>query len=202
MPNWCSNKLQVFGSNQDDLDRFREKANGPIQSYNEFSRVGTSLDDGAWPVHDDIRLKALVENPPEPGGDVDFSFHALYPVPADFRRFPYDCTKAKEVGEKVGEKRPYGGYTWESNHWGVKWGGCQTELESSGEGFLTYSFETPWGPPMEFLEKIAKDWPTLGFELTYDEPGHGFRGTIVWDKGKCVMEDFNEYEYDINGEEV
>jgi len=190
MPNWCVNKLDVSGP-KEDVKKFRAQACGPTQSYNSFDSRGE-----AWPLHDDIRVNSLISSPPEPGDSVDFSFHALYPVPKDFRCFPYDDNRAKELGETVGQERPYGGYTWESRHWGCKWGGCDTQLISSGSGSLQYDFSTPWGPPIEFFEKISQDWPTLNFMLSYEEPGMGFRGESHWEKGSLVFEHSEEYEED------
>jgi len=186
MPNWCNNTLQVIGP-EEDIKRFRLLANSCQQNYNEFSGPGK------WPMCDDIRLESLVAAPPEPGDIVDLSFHALYPVPDDFRCFPYDDTRAKELGELIGKPRPYGGYTWETIHWGVKWGACDSELVIAHDSYLQYSFNTPWGPPENFLEKIVEDWPNLRFELNYEEPGMGFRGEIVFEEGSLVYEDHKEY---------
>lgn len=190
MPNWCMNRLSVTGPT-DDLAKFKRKANGPTQAYNDFR------ESGSWPVHDDIRLKASVSTPPELGPVVDFSFHSLYPVPEEFMSFPYDCSRAREIGELVGNTRPYGGYRWEQIHWGCKWGGCETELLLEEEGYIEYSFDTPWGPPMEFIEKISKDWPTLCFEITYEEPGMGFAGNSSFYQGECCHANTWDLESDM-----
>jgi len=188
MPNWCMNTLNVEGP-AEDVKKFRMQARGHTQSYNEFSPHTVD----AWPINDDIRLESLISNPPEPGDIVDLSFHALYPVPEDFRCFPYDDTRAKELGELVGQTRPHGGYQWESKHWGVKWGGCDTSLDTSEDNLLQYSFSTPWGPPLAFFEKVAADWPSLSFTVTFEEPGMGFRGEYVWEDGGLVFEYEEEY---------
>jgi hypothetical protein len=195
MPNWCNNSLYIEGP-EEDIKSFRARAYGPTQSYNEF----IALEKVAWPIHDDIRVKSLVKTPPDLGESVDFSFHSLYPVPEDFRCFPYDDKRAQEIGERVGETRAFGGYNWESKHWGVKWGACQSSLEASSEGHLEYSFDTPWGPPEEFFEKISQDWKTLSFDLSYYEPGHGFRGSIAWANGERVSEEYHEFEEDQDDE--
>ena len=128
MPNWCMNILSVSG--EDSLvKKFRNAARGHTQAYNRFSSV-------SWPIHDDIRLKAAVSSLPDMGEVSDLSFHALYPVPEDFMRYPYDCNSAREFGERVGETRPYGGYGWETTHWGVKWGACRPEVVSEAEEII------------------------------------------------------------------
>ena len=180
MPNWCMNTLGVSGP-ENDIRMFRLAAEGPTQSYNEFQ--GTT---GKWPVHDAIRLKSIAQTPPESGESTIFSFHALFPVPEEFRRFPYDCRRAKEIGELVGEERPYGGYSWENANWGCKWGASSPDLQAEEPRFLQYSFDTPWGPPEPFLQKISEDWPALSFELDYEEPGMDFAGTLVCEEGQIV----------------
>jgi len=188
MPNWCYNKLQITGSKA-DIKKFRLKAEGHQQNYNEFS----GLQNGKWPIHDDIRLESLVASPPEPGDIVKFSFHALVPVPEDFRCFPYDDTRARELGELVGIPRPYGGYNWESLNWGVKWGACDSVLVNEEDFYLEYEFNTAWGPPGVFMEKVAELFPNLHFELGYSEPGMGFCGQMIFEEGSLVHEDYNEY---------
>lgn len=188
MPNWCQNRLHVTGP-AEDIKSFRAKAHGHTQSYNEFSPHT-----GKWPVHDDIRMKSLIKSIPDPGDIAEFSFHALYPVPEEFRCFPYDDTRAKELGDLVGSPRPYGGYGWEGQHWGCKWGACDSSLDSEDEGYLEYDFSTAWGPPVPFLDKVSADWPNLSFELTYDEAGMGFRGSVGWCDGELVSEDYQEYD--------
>jgi hypothetical protein len=191
MPNWCMNKLNISGPEK-DIHLFKTKANGPVQSYNNYMpRNG-----GEWPIHDDVRLKALSESLPEPGESSVLSFHALYPVPDDVRRFPYDDTRAKEVGERVGCVRAYGGYNWESQHWGCKWGASEPDLQHEEDTFLSYSFDTPWAPPFSFLEKVSGDWPTLSFEVEYEEPGMGFAGKSVFCNGEVIFEDEWEPEYE------
>ena len=39
-----------------------------------------------------------------------------------------------------------------------------------------YEFYTAWSPPIEFLKKVAVQWPALQFVLAYEEPGMGFKG--------------------------
>jgi hypothetical protein len=196
MPNWCLNKLNISGPAA-DIQKFRTQAHGHTQNYNELRR---RLSD-KWPINDDIRLKSLLSQLPEPGSVAALSFHALYPVPEDFRRFPYDDLYAQEVGDLVGEERPYGGYSWESNHWGVKWGACDSELMHKENCFLQYEFSTAWGPPIAFFEKISEDWPTLSFELSYEEPGMGFQGSAEWYEGSLQSSWEGEYEDDDYEEE-
>jgi len=178
MPNWCWNTLDVSGPSE-DIQRFKVTANGPVQSYHNYRPTG-----GEWPIHDDVRLKALSESLPEPGEISVFSFHALFPVPDEVRQLPYDGTQAKEVAEMLGRTYASSGYNWEISNWGCKWGCSEPELLNEENSYLGYSFETPWAPPINFLTKIAADWPTLCFELHYEEAGMGFAGEAEFYDGE------------------
>ena len=41
---------------------------------------------------------------------------------------------------------------------------------------MEYEFYTAWSPPIEFLQNVAVQWPTLLFVLEYEEPGVAFKG--------------------------
>lgn len=64
-------------------------------------------------------------------------------------------------------------YNWSLVHWGTKWdtGG---EIVSEDRDFVEISFDTAWGPPKEFYERMTE----LGFEIEafYFEPGMLFCG--------------------------
>lgn len=189
MPNWCQNYLDITGP-PEDVARFIEKAEGPRQNYNEISG-------SVWPLHDDIRVRARISVTPEPGDVSVFSFHSLYPVPDEVMRLPYDDNTAIKIGELLGISVEHGGYRWESNHWGCKWGACDVDISERGEDYVQYMFNTPWGAPMDFFNKVAKDWPTLTFSLTFEEPGMGFAGEATWELGEC----FGVREWEMEDEE-
>tara|TARA_B100001029_G_scaffold171527_1_gene168426 strand:+ start:1093 stop:1686 length:594 start_codon:yes stop_codon:yes gene_type:complete len=191
MPNWCQNILDVEGP-EEDVRNFKQAANGPTQTYNEFGNFSGN----SWPVHDDIRLKAIVESMPDPGPTEVFSFHALYPVPDDVRRMPYDSHRARELASLLGREVRGGGHEWENTHWGCKWGAQDAELVSEESAFLQYSFDTPWGPPMEFLEKVSKDWPTLCFTIDYEEPGMGFGGSAEFVEGDVTSSEERSIDWE------
>lgn len=185
MPNWCNNQLYISGD-KESIKKFRLSAKGPTQSYNDIR-----TEESEWPEKlDDIRLKVLSEQLPEPGPMSDFSFHALCPVPDDVRRFGYDTKRANKVRHLLGMKETsLGGYEWESHSWGCKWGASGAELICSEDMFLQYGFDTPWGPPLPFLEKISSDWPKLHFELQYEEPGMNFKGEYQIQDSE-ILEDY------------
>ena len=182
MPNWCENNLTIEGD-EASLAAFRVQAHGRMHKYVNYYETD------AWPVYDDVRIKALLETDPEESSEVvAFSFHALYPVPSDFLRFPYDDNSAIKLGEKVGDPRPYGGYKWENLHWGCKWGASDSELISKTSGSLQYYFSTAWSPPSALIMKVSRDYPSLTFTLEYSEEGMGFEGHETYKNGESIEE--------------
>ena len=194
MPNWCNNTLNVSGDKK-SIAAFLTAARGRHAGYNDPYRGNGG--DGTWPAHDKVRVRALVKNPaPVYGDELDFCMNALYPVPLDYRRFPFDDNQARKLGEAVGEPRKYGGYRWQTDHWGSKWD-VNGELLESHDTFLQYQFDSAWSPPISFFEKISKDFPNLTFELKYYEGGMGFAGRSTfsgedWDEVELPIEDFIE----------
>jgi len=196
MPNWCSNTLNVSGD-EESIAAFLTAARGRHAGYVEPYHGNNG--DGTWPAHDQVRVKALVKNPaPLYEEEHDFCMHALYPVPDDYRRFPFDDNQARKLGEVADEPRDFGGYRWQTDHWGCKWD-VNGELLESHNTFLQYQFDSPWSPPIAFFEKIAKDFPTLTFELEYYEPGMGFAGRSTfacddYDEVGLPIEDFVDWD--------
>jgi hypothetical protein len=99
------------------------------------------------------------------------NFHSLVPVPPEVIAAGYNTA----------------GYEWELANWGCKWGACESDLIEEWEGFLKYTFDTAWSPPMTFLGKLGPQWPTLIFLLDYEEMGIGFKGIAKVNDG--VVED-------------
>lgn len=199
MPNWCNNTVTISGP-EDSIAAFIKAARGRMANYNN-----AYFDGEAWPVHDEIRMKAAVKDPaPLDDEECSFCFNALYPVPEDFRRFPFDNGRANKLGEHVGEERAIGGYGWQSNNWGTKWDvGPGAEFSVIENQYVEIEFMTAWSPPVSFFDKVCKDYPNLQFELTYYEGGMGYAGRSTFAQGELIeeidlpIEDFyNEEEYE------
>ena len=102
------------------------------------------------------------------------NFHSLVPIPEQVLKAGYEEA----------------GYNWEKANWGCKWGACITEVADVCPDCVMYFFDTAWSPPIEFITTVAKQWPSLQFEMSYDEPGIGFSGTFQakgdWTEDNCV----------------
>ena len=176
MPNWCSNTLSISGPTN-ELESFRLKAIGPTQNYNDFRA-------GVWEAFEDIRLRAIISTTPELGEVSDLSFHALYPVPDEVMRFPYDSNQAKKIADRCGvEFGGRAGYEWENSNWGVKWGGTDTHTHHCDD-MLQYEFDTAWCPPQGIYNKLIEQFQTqikdgkLHISWFYREEGMQFAGYL------------------------
>ena len=83
-------------------------------------------------------------------------------------------------------------YHWCIAHWGTKWD-VEATLDEIEPDCLEYHFDSAWSPPVEWLKKVAQDFPKLRFRLKYDEPGMGFFGVATADQGEIVADNCLEY---------
>lgn len=165
MPNWCLNRLTVIGPS-DKVVAFIAKAHGEYQHYAPSK----------YDLMDEDRKKlALGENYKSPEQTRkeelrQFSFHQLIPIPDEIMAKEYD---------------PYG-YQTEKALWGVKWGASESELISYKDGKALYEFNTPWGPPIVFLETLSSEWADLTFALSFTEE-FPTRGRFVIKDGEVTV---------------
>ena len=70
-------------------------------------------------------------------------------------------------------------YYWRIANWGVKWDVTgPRQLVRPRVDDVVYTYETPWGPPLEALVSISEQHPTLHFSLKYAESGTAVYGTF------------------------
>ncbi len=101
------------------------------------------------------------------------SFHRLYPMPKATVERGYDV--------------PGGGYDWQTEHWGVKWGEVNARMEDAVKetpDSLAYVFETAWKAPLPWLRKVSADYPALTFFLKFTEPVSHLPEDVVYQAGQ------------------
>lgn len=74
-------------------------------------------------------------------------------------------------------------YDWQTKHWGVKWGACDSWIVEHEDNFVMYRFDTPWGPAIDWYETLIHRYPNLSFELEWEEGGMGFAGRMTGENG-------------------
>ena len=128
----------------------------PNWCYNKLTITGPEADVQAF------KARAVGHSPwKEREEDPDaLNFHSLVPVPDEVLQAGYEAA----------------GLDWERENWGCKWGADEPQILDEGGNRIIYEFCTAWSPPIEFLQKVAVQWPALVFVLVYEEPGMGFKG--------------------------
>ena len=77
----------------------------------------------------------------------------------------------------------------QSDWWGCKWKDQFASPDwDNPKDYAMLSFDTPWGPPFEGLQKISARWPQLSFSLQYREEGMCFAGVAAWSAGVKLFE--------------
>lgn len=117
----------------------------------------------------------------------------------------YNDDSIKHTPMEVGEyyynvRKKYGcsdWYDWSIANWGVKWNASETDVLKEDE-LMCISFDTPWSPPFEYLEKLSEK---CIFYLEWEEE-QGYHGEIMYDGNILIAKDLEmfEYEEDENGD--
>lgn len=140
---------------------------GPLETVNRFATAAR----GRHPRTGDKAGSPNALTASEPVSPI--CFHALVPLPPDYCRKPYAIE----------------GYGAEMDAWGVKWGAFEWNEPVRVPGCATFTFRTAWRAPTKFLSVVAKQWPQLRFNLSWQE-WHGPEcGTLVWTTGRVIAAD-------------
>ena len=166
MPNWCNNTLYIHADNKEDMKELKNLLDETLEiSKDNNCAVGL--------------LNAIVSMPEE-----------------------LENTKKGSNGDE------YNWYDWRVSNWGTKWDvECfETIMEEDyieqysqqvgdnrietimEEYYMEFQFDSAWGPPVTWLEIVAKLFPKLKFTLKYDEPGMGFMG-VASGRGEIINEE-------------
>lgn len=204
MPNWCSNTLYISGKKSTILALIERAASGGHRYVGPFNNRNNDTD---WGAFTPIQMEALMKDDDlfldKSEKSSCFSFHAFVPVPREVMLSPYDTG---ELNRKKAEYPEWfsrfpnlkAGYDWETENWSCKWGASSPMIGSqSGDDedyTVEYSFDTPWGPPTDFMHSFALMYPSLSFTLDFREEGMGFEGQYVWSNGACIRMEDGEIE--------
>lgn len=107
--------------------------------------------------------------------DGQMTFNKLVPMPKELENTeaptPENMSekKKKYLLEKCGATN---WYDWHCKNWGCKWDASESAFYQRGNDWYI-SFQTPWGPPIEFIQKVSKQFNKMTFELQYADEGYG-----------------------------
>lgn len=180
MPNWCSNDIVIYG-NHDNLFAF----------YKTYIQEKV--------VQEDKKYKIWKEENPNASLLETANFIAYVQkddVLSTFVPCPDEYLSQKGFNS--------GGYEWCLQNWGTKWSESSTMEVTNDWAYsnganeinkIYYSFDSPWGPPIDGYKKISERFPNLYFTHLYSEPMMDFMGGIVYHNGEDIyhndLEDFS-----------
>ena len=165
MPNWVSNSISITAENKADLDAFLEKARGSESKILEDKN--------------------------------DFHFGAFaHPTDEDLPYYKGELKDEKPEGwdelssaEQLAHNLKFSGrdwYDWNVTNWGTKWDSCDTYVSRDSELTAGISFQTAWSPPEPIFRAIAEQFPTLSFDISYEEE-QGWGGEMLGEKGELTL---------------
>jgi hypothetical protein len=125
-----------------------------------------------------------------------FSFWNIV-EPEDIKAYIFDeSTGVPEEGKEWFTSNNW--YDWNIRNWGTKWDVAnadedsypETELMIDEENRLQYSFNTAWAPPTKAIGWLSKQYPSLKFNLDYEEET-GWGGEIEFtDATEVELEEY------------
>lgn len=163
MPNWVFNSLVITGDEDSIAEVKAQLAQPHEDQHYDFMTES---------------LQTVVRNEP-------LSFWNII-KPADLDAY-HDAKDKPQTGEDHW-------YNWNYRNWGVKWNASDVYFveESEEPTSLCYTFSTPWGVADAAMTSLSEQYPTLTFELEYEEE-QGWGGTNVYTDGnEDVTEEYND----------
>ena len=143
MPNWCYNRITVYGNEQTEKIKEVEKI---FESKTPFNDIfpqpdwkNTPNEKGELPIYEEMK---------HPDGSVAW---ATYNFPDG--------------------KNDDRWYSWRLDNWDTKWEASQVEIELDDSEILRVTFDTAWSPPEGVMTKLREKFPDVSFQCFYDEPG-------------------------------
>jgi len=142
----------------------------------------------------EFKQAVLIPNKEHPDWDAEFTFNNLLPTPLEL--FEENVFEQSENYEALIKK--YGSsdwYMWRISNWGTKWDASGSVITVNDDQNLILCFDTAWGPPVAWLDKISAQFPELSFHLIYEEPGVSFCGFVDYENGECTGSEIGDYIY-------
>lgn len=122
----------------------------------------------------------------------EMTFKKLLPLPDELKDTdsPVQDNVSEEERQRLRNK--YGAdnwYDWQCANWGVKWDASESAFYKDGDYWMV-TFQTPWGPPIEFLKTLSKKFNKMQFELQFADEGFGQSplGEAIFDNGEVLYD--------------
>jgi hypothetical protein len=177
MPNWCSNTVEILGD-EAELDKVQAQLSTPYRAPHSDESVEEVVE-GAFLLWNIIRPT-----------DMHAYLNETREKPADLE------TLMAEVVQTLQTSNFW--YHWNVRNWGTKWEIDDATIERS-KNALFYSFDSAWAPPIEAMQTLFTQHPTLAMSLEYYEPNMGYKGRAVFNELGVVdeMTEMNDEDYGV-----
>ena len=143
MPNWCYNRITVYGNEQTEKIKEVEKI---FESKTPFNDIFPQPD---W------------KNTPNKNGELPvLEQHKGKDGEVMFETYNFPSGKNDDRW-----------YHWCIENWDTKWEPDMLGIEVQDYDTLEISFNTAWSPPEGVITKLREKFPELTFQCFYDEPG-------------------------------
>ena len=144
MPNWCRNRITVYGNEQTDKIKEVEKI---FESKTPFNDIFPQPD---W------------KNTPNEKGELPVLEQHKHPETGKVVWETYNFPDGKNDDRW---------YHWCVENWDTKWEPDMLGIEVQDYDTLEITFNTAWSPPEGVMTKLREKFPELSFQCFYDEPG-------------------------------
>ena len=164
----------------------RLKVRGPVAELSKLKEFAILDKDNPFSIQTLIPMPKDIENtdsPQEIVSNIEYAKIKMKKEKTAFKQNPLTETMSKRLIRKYGCNN---WYDWAIRNWGTKWGSYSSSIKQEGKTFVKYDFDSAWSPPIEGLIKISKKYPTLNFELKYEEEGMGFKGKAIFENGEII----------------
>jgi hypothetical protein len=206
MPNWATSKLVITGDDE-QLDELIEQVSTPYEQIQidwQTKEETTEIVQGnflLWNIIRPTNLDAYYQrgeyaNKPnksiEPVTEQRTPEQILSEVTealdglADYISNPPDgLIEQIQDGFRTGMDW----YNWNVRNWGTKWEiGSDNAYVQRQPRAVQYELTTAWSPPVEALDNLAKQYPTLALSLVSIDEGDLFAVEVAWNNGNRLYE--------------
>jgi hypothetical protein len=189
MPNWVMNELTCIFQTQEEYNAFKEKVN--LEGlFNSFIPMPEVLD-GTLSPH--IASGDFINGVNK---RKNTNFLTLEEVASCDDE--WDSHRAKEIAKNIKafeETGYHDWYSWNLNNWGVKWDAVRPTAKYDLLT-ITFSFDSPWGCPEQFVRELSKLYPNATFEMVSGSIENDCHYEFTCEDGKfeetCSYETFKE----------
>ena len=149
MPNWCYNRITVYGNEQTEKIKEVEKL---FDSKTPFNDIFPQPD---W------------KNTPNENGELPQLEQHKNPKTGEIIFETYNFPDGRNDDRW---------YDWRLQNWDTKWEASEVELDYEDSEILRVEFDTAWSPPEGVMTKLREKFPDVTFSCFYDEPGMEISG--------------------------